>query len=102
MAAISIRGCTGTMDRWMECVKSGRVWYREHRVRGADGLYHAIPRKGCPSAGKTARLPGAGINPDIGRMKLTEEGWEADQRKDGLLPPWHTNCAILWRPYATR
>ena len=76
-----------TMEHWMECVRSGQAWYREHRIRGADGLYHAILSQGVPIRGEDGEITGwAGINLDIGRMKLTEEALrEADRRKDEFL-----------------
>jgi PAS domain S-box-containing protein len=76
-----------TVAAWTECVRSGQVWYREHRVRGADGLYHAILSQGVPIRDEDGDITGwAGINLDIGRMKLTEEALrEADRRKDEFL-----------------
>jgi PAS domain S-box-containing protein len=76
-----------TLDAWMECVRSGKVWYREHRARGADGMYHAILAQGVPMRGEDGEITGwAGINLDISRLKITEEALrEADRRKDEFL-----------------
>jgi signal transduction histidine kinase/ActR/RegA family two-component response regulator len=63
------------------------VWYREHRVRGRDGLYHAVLAQGVPIRGEDAEISGwAGINLDISRLKSTEEALRlADRRKDEFL-----------------
>ena len=76
-----------TIAAWDETVRSGAVWYREHRVRGRDGLYHAILSQGVPIRGEDGEISGwAGINLDIGRLKLTEEALRlADRRKDEFL-----------------
>jgi PAS domain S-box-containing protein len=76
-----------TMLAWQACVQSGTVWYREHRIRGMDGLYHPILAQGVPIRGETGDVTGwAGINLDISRLKRTEEALrEADRRKDEFL-----------------
>jgi signal transduction histidine kinase/CheY-like chemotaxis protein len=76
-----------TMDAWQACVQSGSTWYREHRMRGVDGLYHPILAQGVPIKGETGEVTGwAGINLDISRLKRTEEALrEADRRKDEFL-----------------
>jgi PAS domain S-box-containing protein len=76
-----------TVDAWMECVKAGKAWYREHRIRGTDGLYHAVLSQGVPIRGEDGEVSGwAGINLDISRLKQTEEALrEADRRKDEFL-----------------
>jgi PAS domain S-box-containing protein len=76
-----------TLAAWQECVASGGVWYREHRVRGADGLFHPILAQGVPIRAEDGEISGwAGINLDISRLKLTEEALrEADRRKDEFL-----------------
>ena len=63
------------------------MWYREHRVRGRDGLYHAVLSQGVPIRGEDGEISGwAGINLDISRLKLTEEALRlADRRKDEFL-----------------
>jgi PAS domain S-box-containing protein len=76
-----------TMAAWRECVRTGAVWYREHRFRGADGQYHAVLAKGVPIHDDNGKLSGwAGINLDISRLKHTEDALrEADRRKDEFL-----------------
>ncbi len=72
---------------WRECLRSGRNWYHESRVRGADGEWHAILTQGVPIRAEGGRITGwAGINLDIGRLKRTEDALrEADRRKDEFL-----------------
>jgi PAS domain S-box-containing protein len=76
-----------TMRSWRECARTGNLWYREHRIMGADGKYHAILAQGVPirdAAGRIQRW--AGINLDISRLKNTERALlEADRRKDEFL-----------------
>ncbi|HEV7609599.1 MAG TPA: ATP-binding protein [Steroidobacteraceae bacterium] len=76
-----------TMAAWKECARSGSNWYREHRMLGVDGKYHAILAQGLPirdAAGRVQRW--AGINLDISRLKNTERALlEADRRKDEFL-----------------
>jgi two-component system CheB/CheR fusion protein len=76
-----------TIDAWEEVVRTGAVWYREHRVRGHDGLYHAVLAQGVPIRGEDGDISGwAGINLDISRLKSTEEALRlADRRKDEFL-----------------
>jgi PAS domain S-box-containing protein len=77
----------GTMAAWLECVRTGSPWYREHRVRGRDGQYHPILAQGVPIRADDGGVSGwAGINLDISRLKRTEQALiEADQRKDEFL-----------------
>jgi PAS domain S-box-containing protein len=76
-----------TVAAWKECVRTGSAWYREHRMLGVDGKYHAILAQGVPirdDAGHVQRW--AGINLDISRLKRTERALlEADRRKDEFL-----------------
>jgi PAS domain S-box-containing protein len=76
-----------TIEAWENSVRTGAVWYREHRVRGGDGLYHAILAQGVPIRGEDDEISGwAGINLDISRLKSTEEALRlADRRKDEFL-----------------
>jgi PAS domain S-box-containing protein len=76
-----------TLAAWLECVRSGQAWYREHRIRGIDGIYHAILAQGVPVRREDGTIYcWAGINLDISRMKRTEEALrEADRRKDEFL-----------------
>jgi PAS domain S-box-containing protein len=77
----------GTIEAWEEAVRTGTVWYREHRVLGRDGQYHAILAQGVPTRGEDGEISGwAGINLDISRLKSTEEALRlADRRKDEFL-----------------
>ena len=76
-----------TIAAWKDCVRTGNTWYREHRMIGADGKYHAVLAQGVPirdEAGHVQRW--AGINLDISRLKNTERALlEADRRKDEFL-----------------
>jgi two-component system CheB/CheR fusion protein len=76
-----------TLAAWEECVRTGSHWYREHRMLGVDGKYHAVLAQGVPirdSSGRVQRW--AGINLDISRLKNTERALlEADRRKDEFL-----------------
>jgi PAS domain S-box-containing protein len=77
----------GTVAAWLECARTGAVWYREHRMRGIDGLYHPILAQGVPIRGERGEVTGwAGISLDISRLKRTEEALrDADRRKDEFL-----------------
>jgi PAS domain S-box-containing protein len=76
-----------TMAAWNECARTGCNWYREHRIRGVDGQYHAVLAQGVPIRDDTGRIQRwAGINLDISRLKDTERALlEADRRKDEFL-----------------
>jgi PAS domain S-box-containing protein len=71
-----------TLAAWKECAHTGNAWYREHRVLGADGRYHAILAQGVPIRDDSGRIQRwAGINLDISRLKNTERALlEADRR----------------------
>jgi PAS domain S-box-containing protein len=74
-------------ESWLECIRSGSPWYRELRVRGADDRHHWVLSQGVPIKGDDGEISAwAGINLDIGRLKLTEEALrDADRRKDEFL-----------------
>jgi PAS domain S-box-containing protein len=76
-----------TITAWQECVRTGDVWYREHRVRGTDGNFHPILAQGVQMRDEDGKPSGwAGINLDISRIKKTEQALrEADRRKDEFL-----------------
>jgi PAS domain S-box-containing protein len=80
-------GAQATIVAWKECVRAGAPWYREHRIRGADGRYHPVLAQGVPIRDDSGRITGwAGINLDISRLKHSEEALrEADRRKDEFL-----------------
>ncbi len=63
-----------TLVALRECMHSGSRWTREHRLRGADGLWHHVLARGVPvrdEQGKTTCW--AGIHLDISEIKKTEE-----------------------------
>src|SRR5688572_29666158 len=76
-----------TMAAWKECARTGNNWYREHRMLGVDGRYHAILAQGVAIRDAEGRVQRwAGINLDISRLKNTERALlEADRRKDEFL-----------------
>ena len=76
-----------TIEAWRDCASRGTAWYREHRVLGIDGKYHAILAQGLPIRGDDGAIQGwAGINLDISRLKRTEDALlAADRRKDEFL-----------------
>jgi PAS domain S-box-containing protein len=76
-----------TLAEWRQSVRTGSAWYREHRIKGIDGSYHAVLAQGVPIRTESGEISGwAGINLDISRMKSTEEALrEADRRKDEFL-----------------
>jgi PAS domain S-box-containing protein len=76
-----------TMAAWKECARTGNMWYREHRMLGVDGKYHAILAQGMPIRDEHGIIQRwAGINLDISRLKNTERALiEADRRKDEFL-----------------
>lgn len=76
-----------TLAAWQEAAKTGAAWYWEYRIRGRDGVYHAVLAQGVPIRGEDGEVSGwAGINLDISRLKSTEEALRlADRRKDEFL-----------------
>lgn len=59
---------------WEECVRTGGVWEREHRVKGVDGEWHPILARGMPVRDGTGKITGwVGINLDIGNRVRTRE-----------------------------
>ena len=92
-----------TMAAWGECVRTGGVWYREHRFRGADGQYHAVLAKGVPIHDDNGKLSGwAGINLDISRLNTPRMRCvKPTGARMSSSRPWLTNCAIRWRRFVT-
>jgi PAS domain S-box-containing protein len=76
-----------TLAAWEECVRSGRQWDREHRVRGADGRWYPVLARGVPVRNERGETTAwAGINLDISRLKdVEQELRDADRRKDDFL-----------------
>jgi PAS domain S-box-containing protein len=86
-AALHPDDAAESLASWQESVRTGSAWYREHRLRGGDGSYHSVLAQGVPIRGEDGEISGwAGINLDIGRLKLTEAALRlADRRKDEFL-----------------
>jgi PAS domain S-box-containing protein len=76
-----------TIAAWKECVRTGANWYREHRFRGVDGLWHPILARGVPVKDDRGEvICWAGINLDISHLKSAEEALRAaDRRKTEFL-----------------
>lgn len=76
-----------TLAAWQQCVREGRTWSAEHRIRGVDGQYHPVLARGVSVRDETGKvLCWAGINLDIADMKEAEDALrEADRRKDEFL-----------------
>ena len=74
-------------EDWKACVREGRQWDRELRVRGADGKWYSILCRAVPTRDERGDITGwAGINLDIGRLKQVEnELRELDERKNEFL-----------------
>lgn len=71
--AMDSEEANATKEAWQECVREGKAWERETRVRAADGHWHHLLSRGVPirdSQGKT--LYWAGINLDIQHRKEAE------------------------------
>jgi PAS domain S-box-containing protein len=77
----------GLLAAWRECVREGRHWDRELRVRGVDRKWHAVLQRAVPMRDEDGQVCGfAGIHLDIGRLKQVEtELRELDQRKNEFL-----------------
>ena len=51
---------------WLECVKSGRQWNREHRYRAPDGSYRDVLARGKPVRNRNGKIVmWVGVNLDI-------------------------------------
>ena len=77
----------GLLPAWRECVRAGRQWDRELRVRGVDRKWHSILQRAVPMHDANGEVCGwAGIHLDIQRLKQVEnELRELDQRKNEFL-----------------
>ncbi len=63
-----------TLTAWLECVRTGSQWNREHRVRGVDGQWHHVLARGMPVKDENGNLvQWAGINLDISDHKAAEK-----------------------------
>src|SRR5262245_18687880 len=76
-----------TLAAWNECVRTGALWDREHRVRGVDGNYHNILARGVPVRDAEGRIQRwVGLNLDITNLKEAEEKIrDSDRRKDEFV-----------------
>ncbi len=62
-----------TQAAWQVCLREGSNWYREHRIKGADGGWHPVLACGVPVRNEHDRIvKWAGINLDISRLKEAE------------------------------
>ncbi|MGL5195016.1 MAG: PAS domain-containing protein [Chroococcales cyanobacterium] len=62
-----------TLSLWQACVRSGKVWDREHHFRGVDGKWYPMLSRGVPVKNDQGETIGwAGINLDISRQKQVE------------------------------
>ena len=69
-----------TIAAWKQCVKSGGSWYREHRYRGVDGLWHPVLACGVPVRDERGQINcWAGINLDISRLKQAQGALRASE-----------------------
>jgi PAS domain S-box-containing protein len=63
-----------TKRTWQECVRTGTVWERDHRVKGVDGDWHPILARGVPVRDQAGKIVAwVGINLDIGNRVRTRE-----------------------------
>ena len=54
---------------WKECVRKGLPWSRRYRIRGADGLYHAVHAHAAPVRGDQGEIIcWLGLNLDIEKL----------------------------------
>lgn len=76
-----------TLAAWQQCVRTGKQWDREHRVRDVDGGWRSVLARGVPVRNERGEITAwAGINLDISRLKDVENQLrEADRRKDEFL-----------------
>ncbi|MBC8095622.1 MAG: PAS domain S-box protein [Akkermansiaceae bacterium] len=63
-----------TIAAWQQCVATGAIWEREHRVKGVDGQWHSILARGVPIRDDHGQVEcWAGINLDITSLKRAEQ-----------------------------
>lgn len=84
-----------TIAAWKERVEKGGLWDREHRVRGADGVWRDVLARGVQVKDEEGRvLCWAGINLDIsGVKKAQRELGEALTRLDSHM--MNTPLAVI-------
>lgn len=63
-----------TLEAWRACVREGRDWTWEHRVRGVDGIYRTILSLGRPVRDEYNRVTSwVGFNLDLSERKRAED-----------------------------
>ncbi len=77
----------GLQEEWAACVREGRAFDREFRVRGANRKWFSILGRAVPMRDEEGAVCGfAGIHLDIQRLKQVEhELRELDERKNEFL-----------------
>jgi PAS domain S-box-containing protein len=63
-----------TKITWQQCVRTGAIWERDHRIKGTDGEWHPILARGVPVKDQAGKITAwVGIHLDIGnRMRMRE------------------------------
>ena len=64
----------GTTAAWLECVRTGKIWEREHHFKGADGRWHPVLARGVPIRDADGRIvQWVGINLDIAERERAKD-----------------------------
>ena len=73
MSSLHPDDLASTEAAWKECVRTGGVWEREHRYRGADGHWHHVLARGVPVRDPAGKITSwAGIHLDTQRRREAE------------------------------
>ncbi|MFZ5573076.1 MAG: PAS domain S-box protein [Thermodesulfobacteriota bacterium] len=71
-----------TKNHWMECVRSGAEFEREHRFKSRDGSFRNVLAIGRPVMGENGDITNwAGLNLDITERKKTENELRESERR---------------------
>jgi len=71
-----------TIAAWLECVRTGQPWDRQHRFRGVDGKWHHLLARGVPVKDEKGQIvKWAGINLDIGQLKHVEHSLRVSEQR---------------------
>lgn len=63
-----------TIAAWLECVRTGQPWDREHRFKGVDGEWHHVLARGMPVKDEKGNVvKWAGINLDVTARKRADD-----------------------------
>ncbi len=63
----------GMMEKWLDCVRSGKLWDSEHRIIDRHGKIHTVLTRGKPVRDAEGNITSwVGINLDITERKKTE------------------------------